>query len=261
MSIVKDFLKKTTEKINKPTLTRSQTHKALSKKVTTNQVIQDYQARNAAFLEDQTLMITCIDLALKTGKRIFPITRAADQPLIHNICKNLTKLRNSYTDKVRQDRGVYEEFLNSASTFLERLCTLGFGSPVIDRSTILLYTWKLVNWSKAAKVGGKDNFLWVNYGDDVVMEVTAFEEVVQISHTEKPNHGERVLLYTYEGMKGYLVTLDKGERYYEEVDIESNGELSYYDAETKQFILDDGIIIKAVDNLKWISYDQLTKTL
>ena len=32
MSIVKDFLKKTTEKINKPTLSRSQTHKALSKK-------------------------------------------------------------------------------------------------------------------------------------------------------------------------------------------------------------------------------------
>ena len=261
MSKVKDYLNNTAKKINKPTLTTVQVYKALSKKVTRKELQENKVKTDNTFLLYQTLMGVGLKLAINKAEQIFNGTLYSDRAVISNIRLTLIKLLKSFTSKLKTNVESYDMYLEESAVFLERLCTLGFGVKKENRDMVLLYIAKIGSWLNSEHNGQKDNFIWVDYGETVKKEFNVYGEVLEVEHIDKPNHGDRDLLYTYPGMKGYLVSVENNQRYYEEVVIEQEGVLSYYDDQTKQFILDDGIIIKATNNLKWISYEILTKSL
>lgn len=254
MSKVKEYLKNTVKTVKKPTLTKSQVATTILEKPTylnNEQVKTDH-------LHYQTLMIVGINLAINKAKHIFNLTTYADRSIVSNISTTLTKLKKSFMSKLKQGYGDYENYLENATVFIERLCTLGFGIKTENRTSMLLYTSKIASWLNAQSTNTKNNFLWITYGEKEVTEFNVYGEILEVSHVAEPIHGERVLIHTHSNMKGYLISPNKTN---EEVIIDSSGVLAYYDSQDKLFILDDGVIIKGNSMIKWISYDELTKTL
>ncbi len=258
MSIVKEYLKKTAEKINKPTLTRSQVNKVFQKPLpkTVEEYAKIYEKSNAEHLHYQTLMIVGINMAIDKSKHIFNFTEYRDRGLVSSIGTTLTKLKKSFMSRLTAANGDYNTYLEEATTFVERLCTLGFGIKPVNRNVMLVYTSKIASWLNAVETQKKHDFIWVTYDTATVTEYSVFGETVEVQHKGVPDNYERVILHTVETTKWF----EPGKGF---TTFGRDGIVCYYDSEKKRFLIDEieGSYIEAKVGMKWLSYDFLTKTL
>jgi hypothetical protein len=261
MTILNKYLRKTQLKINKPTLTTTQVYTALSKKVTKKEIEVHKTLTEKNFLMYQTLMAIGIKMAINKADFIFKGTLPSDRGVVSKIKITLVKLLSSFTDKLKTGKESYDLYLEEASEFIERLATIGFGVKKENRDIVLLYLSKIISWVNAEANGVRDNFLWTNFGNTQTKEFNIYGEVLEVNHIDKPENGERVLLYTYEGMFGYFTTQSNGKVTKDKINIDNEGVLAYYDSIANEFLLDDGTVIIPDKQTKWISYNALTKSL